>query len=485
MQNDTVISSHALNQERSRTLITVLIITLIASIGGLIFLETKIPSRGLNTFTLLAILLILVCIGVLCINLYLIWKNEKITLYNNGIEYTTRNSKQFWQWHEIDSIYSYGQGTSTVGQMGLHMGNRTIIKLNDRFQSALTLFDYVLHYLAMNANYQTSFDAGDTISVGDIHVNRKGVQIKNNLISWGDIRAIRQEQFRSMQLDRHTGKSVSVNTTKIPNAPLIIRFIANHLSQLATNMEPDSLSVKPILELEAQLSLSTITLKIVLFALVTSAFAIPALTLGTTSYVIPFAVVLIVSLIGVTKLIYRLWRNDKLIASDEGLDHIWRNGSRHWKWNEFTRADLVIKKILNVYPISGGYTLWIGDEKVLTIGNHFQRFGDIGVAILNQVGAELYLKYKSKFDNDEMLEFGTIKMNSSKIIFDKDEFDWDDVSSAGEINVGNELYYALFDSNQNTLAKVYMFSVVNLNTAIRLINEKLSPFKADDMNKTQ
>ncbi len=476
MSNNKVISAHPLNRQTPIITTTLfLFLTILYVVPNLISVHLSLKSIEQILPNMIWIVVVIYFAGI---NLHKLWKNEKVTLYDNGIEYSTRQSKQFWHWYEIDDIRSFGRGLSRTAQLSLHASQKTVLKIDDRFHSSATLGENVLQQLYKLMDYQVAFDAGDTISTGDIHVNRKGIQIKQDLLSWGQVRAIRRDQFRAVQIDRQNDESLTLNIKNIPNAPLLVQFITNHVQELVANDDPESLTVKPDLSLDAGLNRGAIWFNIAKYVLIIGLFiglpvymnnfASPKVT--TPLWIIAlFACGGLFLLSMIVKQLLILRSNDTLTVNDKGILHTWRGGASNWKWEEFTRADVL-----------DTYTFWIDDDVVLTIGNRYLRYGDLGLAALDKVANHLHLKYKEAFDNGDMLNFGAIQMDSSMIRFNGKEFAWDDISRASEWLDGGGFEYALFDVNQEVLAKVLISTVENFNTATRFINEKLLQFGMGD-----
>jgi hypothetical protein len=512
MNKGKLISKHPLN---STSTIGVLIVFLVASFGLNEYIKSKNmrPSEAM-LFLFFGFLLLITWETLK--HSYNQWLKPSVTVYENGLHYSDRRKNDFWRWNDFDNIMAHKSSAyAQIGSYGLYIREKRVLLVNTRFQDAVVLANYIFAQLNKQRDYQHCLDKEDTIGTEILQVTPSGITLKkgmtvgigpvqvNNVsmksgdgitIPWQDINSVYQRKhFTEFQVDYLNGKSITINTINIPDAPLLIQFIANKLEQLVKTpimeeipTDDNSLTADstPKLQAEVNLAMSRIIFRTILGIVGIGVWiyvTIPGIVSTQQYDLIDWKLIgwgmlgLIVPLASIMYLVKNgklLLIKPRFIANAAGLHYYSRFTESHWQWQDF--SDISIIKIYNWFGSSVALTLDIAGKRVLTLdNNYYARYDVITAAIQQRHMDSHYPGYKKEFLRGKPVSFTPITLNMLGIRYYDKQYSWSEVKSFDVSNESGETSLFIYGHDENKLFQETIFGIPNFNILTMLLSERL------------
>jgi hypothetical protein len=485
-----LISEHPANRSYYRsvfsrwTVLTVLFIGLFVIVGGI---KSNTPIPVLIIIGLIIGIPVTIANGIRCI--YQHNKRRELTLYENGVHYRHKNGETFWTWDalQLESIKSYATVTMPLPPLFLvaHDGQR--LKLDARYMQEMVLVTNLFNCLLKHRDYETTYNSGAAVKVANLEISLNGITIKSQeTLAWADIYTIKNLNFSQLEIVRSSGKAETVVVHNVPDAPLVVSF----LLQKVSNKTPDTSNTPTAVPQLADSLHSRLQLRGSLYSVLiaTAMLFISAYVFGTGIYNLTtyshipmstyiFGLMAASAPLGALWFLYtdtrKLLSREEVTITREGLCYANRSGEKFWTWEQI-EGGRMMKGYNALGRIYVAYDVLVDAETVLRLHPQFERFNDVAESIQNHHFNAHFETINAKIDRGEVILFEPFALDQFGVRYKGKSYPWNELKSVEISNSSGETQL-IINSQQVGAFRICIsiFGITNPSLLLRLVNARL------------
>lgn len=490
LDKNTIISTHAYDDgnETDISLLSLAFIVMLISGGYLLF---AFVTGGDIRLVLLFFSLVFITFIVMAIR----WNHRKkhlaINLYENGLEYNTKNKTVSDTWSSfqiiLPKIWQKLPGMTFTYKLK-HVEGK-VITIDKRYTDYEALVNHLIENLLQSRHYVQLYNKGETVQIDTVRVNQGGIQIANQeLIVWEDISNI-ATMFDKMQIVLANGTAIDYSLANTPDAPLLLALLVIVSGQATSSLVDRESITKPQLAGYIQSGLIRAnTIQSLLFWVAILAVGIYVYGTGIRNlmiyeyemasfdrwFILMSAAGLLAPIAAtwmIVKRIPQLFAYEVITVDDSGLHYQNRQAKEFWHWEQIQGGQL-IKDFEGNQVV---YDVRLDDERTVRIHSRFQRYGDVINNLQRFHTVAHYDNLKAQLEAGEVLNFSPLTLDQFGIRYDGKSYQWEDIHHFVQVNeVGQDSQFVWQDENAEKLFSLGVFGVYNPALLHSLLDEKIN-----------